>query len=38
VEYNLKANPASTITQTEKGLTISVVRAQRIYNNSLVSS
>lgn len=34
VEYNLKANPASTITQTEKGLTISVVRAQRIYNNS----
>ena len=34
VEYNLKANPVSTITQTEKGLTISVVRAQRIYNNS----
>jgi alpha-L-fucosidase len=34
VEYNPKAKPESRIEQTEQGLQISVVRAQRIYNNS----
>jgi len=34
VEYNPEADPTSRFTQTAKGLEISVVRAQRIYNNS----
>jgi len=33
VEYNPKAVPTSHVKQTEEGLEISVVRAQRIYNN-----
>ena len=33
VEYQPKAVPTSTFKQTEKGLEISVVRAQRIYND-----
>ena len=33
VEYNPKAKPVSKVEQTEEGLQISVVRAQRIYNN-----
>lgn len=34
VEYNPDADATSRFKQTEKGLEISVVRAQRIYNNS----
>ena len=34
VEYNSKADAKSRFEQTEKGLKISVVRAQRIYNNA----
>lgn len=34
VEYNPDADPESRFMQTEKGLEISLVRAQRIYNNS----
>ncbi len=34
LEYKPNAKPVSTIKQTEEGLKISVVRAQRIYNNS----
>ncbi|HOK26452.1 MAG TPA: alpha-L-fucosidase [Bacteroidales bacterium] len=34
VEYNPEINPECRFKQTEKGLEISVVRAQRIYNNS----
>ncbi len=34
VEYNPDADPKSTFAQKEDGLHISVVRAQRIYNNS----
>lgn len=33
LEYKKEINPASTFTQTDKGLEISVMRAQRIYNN-----
>jgi alpha-L-fucosidase len=33
VEYQPTANPTSRFEQTEEGLQISVVRAQRIYNN-----
>ena len=33
VEYNPSAKPASTVEQTEDGLKISVVRAQRLYND-----
>lgn len=34
VEYNPNTDPISRFKQTEQGLEISVVRAQRIYNNS----
>jgi len=34
VEYNPSAKPASRVEQTPDGLKISVVRAQRIYNNT----
>jgi alpha-L-fucosidase len=34
LEYSPKAKPEPTGTQTARGLEISVVRAQHIYNNS----
>ncbi len=34
VEYSPAAKPASKVVQTEEGVKISVVRAQRLYNNS----
>jgi len=34
VEYNPRHKPVSTVKQTEDGLNISVVRAQRIYNDA----
>jgi len=33
VEYKPDANPVSKVKQTREGLQISVVRAQRVYNN-----
>jgi len=34
LEYNTKANPETRWTQTDDGLHVSVMRAQRIYNNT----
>ena len=33
LEYDPEAKPESRVEQTEQGLQISIVRAQRIYNN-----